>query len=123
MEYKSYSAEYANGVKIVALEAWQNTYKDIFDNVFINEFVDRNYSPSSLNSSLDRIAKDREFFELAIDNGKVIGFCNIGDRGDGWELFRIYISPHYLGKGTGKTLSIHGEQFLKSKEAASYFCF
>ncbi len=122
-EYKTYCPEFAVGVQSVALESWKNTYQGIFDEAFINNFVQRNYSAGALNNSIARIAEGREFFEVALDAGRVIGYCHMGDGGKGWELFRIYISPRYIGQGVGKTLSMHGEMFLRSKGASRYFCF
>jgi ribosomal protein S18 acetylase RimI-like enzyme len=120
---QQYRAEFASGVQAVALTAWQHTYKEIFDATFINAFVNRNYSAPALDNSLPRLAAGIEFFEVALDGDEVIGFCNIGDRGAGWELFRIYILPKFLGQGIGKALSIHGEEFLRSKAASQVFCF
>jgi ribosomal protein S18 acetylase RimI-like enzyme len=121
--FQQYRPEFASGVQAVALTAWQHTYKDIFDAAFIYAFVNRNYSAQALDNSLPRLAAGKEFFEVALEGDEVIGFSNIGDRGAGWELFRIYISPKVLGQGVGKLLSIHGEDFLRSKGAADYFCF
>lgn len=123
IEYRQIRQDDAEGIHEVALKSWENTYKDIFDDAFIQKFVDTNYGKDSLLSVLPAVNQGKHFFQVAIDKNTIVGFCNIGDRGSGMELFRIYIDPIYIGKGVGKSLITQGEDFVKSKGVDSYFCF
>lgn len=123
VEYRSFIKEDADEVYAIALEAWRHTYKGIFDDEFIEKFVNENYAPKGLVSLVPNIESGKMFFDVAVDKSHIIGFSNIGDRGQGWELFRIYLLPAYIGKGVGKRLLRLGEAFLRSKDANKYFCF
>ncbi len=38
----------------------------------------------------------------------------------GWELFRIYLLPEYIGKGTGRRLLLRWEEFLSERGVRKY---
>jgi len=120
---RQFRKEDVDDIHQIALESWKKTYKDIFDDAFIQEFVDTHYGKEALLSVLPFVDQGEHFFQVATDKNTVVGFCHIGDRGNGMELFRIYIEPSYIGKGVGKSLIAQEENFIKSKKADSYFCF
>lgn len=121
--YKQFKREDADQVQAVALEAWSFTYTNIFDAQFVENFVRGNYSPESLITLLPAIESGQMFFHLALSGRDIIGFCNIGDRGQGIELFRLYLLPSYIGKGIGRQLLRLGEEFIISADFSKYFCF
>ena len=67
--------------------------------------------------------KGADWFYVALEDGDVIGYAHVGKRRAGWELFRIYLLPRYIGKGIGKRLMQLCEKALKGKRANSYFLF
>ena len=50
-------------------------------------------------------------------NGRVLGFCEFGDRGAGPELFRLYIHPRVWGR----RLLSHAEMQLATSGGRHYF--
>jgi GNAT superfamily N-acetyltransferase len=65
----------------------------------------------------------RMFFDVAVDGDQIIGFCNIGVTSRGAELFRIYLTPEYIGTGIGSTFLERGEQFVRARGFPSYYCY
>ncbi len=113
----------AQSVQAVALEAWRYTYRAIFDQQFIENFVRRNYAPETTVSLLPRIHSGSMFFEVAERESMIVGFCNIGVTGPGAQLLRIYFRPAYIGQGLGRQLLQRGEAFVVAQGAKTYFCF
>jgi len=113
----------APNIYAVALEAWQFTYHGIFSQEFIEEFVQKHYSPEAITSLLPRIESGTLFFYVAEDEQKIVGFCNIGITEEGARLFRIYLLPSQIGRGIGWSLLHLGEEFLTRKGVQEYSCF
>lgn len=113
----------AAGIQAVALKAWQHTYREIFDQAFIENFVRQNYNPEALISLLPRIRSGEIFFEIAESNAQLVGFCQIGLTTQGAQLFRIYVLPSSIGKGLGRRFLQSGETFVLSHGLGGYFCF
>jgi diamine N-acetyltransferase len=107
----------------VALESWQHTYRTIFDQQFIENFVNRNYAPEAILSLFPYIQADSMCFYVAEYAANVIGFCNIGIHQQGAELYRIYLLPAFIGQGIGRRLLSLGETFVIERGIDSYFCF
>ena len=113
----------AQEVYEVALEAWQYAYKDIYSSDFIQNFVNENYAPALLLRLVPCIQVGQQFFHVALAQSSVVGFCHIAKTKQGMELLRIYLRPAHIGKGVGRALLRHGEEFIKSQGYHSYFCF
>jgi len=113
----------APNIYAVALEAWRFTYHGIFSQEFIEEFVQKYYSPEAITSLFPRIESGMLFFYVAEDEQKIVGFCNIGIANEGAQLLRIYLLPSHLGHGIGWSLLNLGEEFLRRKGLQEYFCF
>jgi ribosomal protein S18 acetylase RimI-like enzyme len=109
-------------VREVALQAWQFTYRTIFDEAFIQAFIARNYSAEALGSLLPRLEAGTMCFDVAEDQTGILGFCNMGMRGGSAELFRIYVLPERIGRGIGRQLLGAGEKFLSAHGVQTYFC-
>lgn len=120
INYRSLEILDAEEVSDIALQAWKFTYKGIFDNYFIEKFIQRNYAPEGL---IQQVNSDRSYFHLALAKDRIIGFINIGRRGDAIELFRIYLKPIYVGKGIGKKLLELGEDYIRAQGETKYYCF
>jgi ribosomal protein S18 acetylase RimI-like enzyme len=107
----------------VALEAWQHTYRAIFDQQYIENFINQNYAPEVTISMLPLVQSGTMFFHAAQHGSKLVGFCNIGIDHQAAELYRIYLLPAYIGQGIGHRLLAAGEEFLSAQEIYTYFCF
>ena len=107
----------------VALQAWQYTYRHIFDPQFIENFVNRNYASERILSLFPRLQAGTMCFHIAEHESRIVGFCNIGIDQPTSELYRIYLRPNYIGKGLGRNLLASGETFLLEHGINSYFCF
>lgn len=125
IEYRPFQNGDEREVYAVVLKSWRHAYGGIYSPEFIENFINTHYAPEKLRSLLPKLKKGKMFFQVAVDNNrnKIVGFCNIGDRGEGMELFRIYLLPSYIGKGIGKRLLQLGEEFIKSKGINKYFCY
>lgn len=113
----------ASGIQAVALQAWRHTYREIFEQEFIENFVRQNYSPEAVVGLLPRIRSGEMFFDVAESNSHIIGFCNIGLTTQGARLFRIYVLPSSIGKGLGRRFLQSGETFVVGHGLGAYFCF
>ena len=112
----------ASNIQNVALEAWQYTYHTIFDQQFIDDFVNRNYSPEAILALLHRIQEGSMFFYVAEYKSKLIGFCNIGIHDQKAELYRIYLLPLFIGQGIGRRFLELGETFVMDHGVNVYSC-
>src|SRR6266702_4067612 len=104
-------------VQSVALKAWKFAYRRYGLSLkLIQKFVLERYSTDSFEKTvLASIKKGEAQFYLATDKGKIIGYSNTGPGVWGWELYRIYLLPEYIGKGVGKRLLLLCEDFLQEK--------
>ena len=110
-------------IQAVALEAWQYTYGTIFEQQFIEDFVNRNYAPAAIHSLFPQLQAGTMYFDVAEHESRLIGFCNIGIHGLMAELYRIYLLPAYIGQGIGREFLRLGETFLLEHGISTYFCF
>jgi len=115
--------EDASSIHAVALEAWQYTYRSIFEQEFIENFVNRNYAPEAIISLFPRLQSGTMYFYVAEHESKIIGFCNIGINEQAAELYRIYLLPFYIGQGIGQKLLKLGEKFIAENGISIYHCF
>ena len=120
--YRAFQEPDAEAVHACALAAWQHTYQGIFSASFILEFVQSAYHPDQLRGLAGLVADDALFFDLALDDQIIIGFCNIGLTPTP-TLYRIYLQPAYIGTGIGTALLGRGERFLARHGVGVYQCF
>ncbi len=110
-------------IRAVALEAWQYTYRKIFDQKFIENFVNQNYAEEAIASLFPRIQSGSMFFDVAEYGSRIIGFCNLGINNQSAELYRIYLRPAFIGQGIGQKMLELCEKFVTEHGLNSYFCF
>jgi ribosomal protein S18 acetylase RimI-like enzyme len=112
-------------VQAVALKAWTFAYRRYGLSLkLIHKFVSERYSTDSFEKTvLPSIQKGEAQFYLATNKGKIIGYSNTGPGVRGWELYRIYLLPEYIGKGVGKKLLLLCEDFLREKKARKYHAY
>lgn len=122
IEFRSINEFDIDAIRQVAQISWGFTYKDIFSQKYINDFVAKNYSQESLGSLIPRVIAGEQFFDIAVNNRKLVGFCNIGLTSKEYRLHRIYLLPEYMGKGVGRKLLDRGKEFVRSKRENRLFC-
>lgn len=108
------------GIQAAARESWRATYGDIFAPDFIEDFVSRNYAPAALHIA---IARSADIFLIAKDGDRIVGFCHLGDRGGGPELYRLYLVPAYWRRGAGTRLLAELERRLRVRGIPAYRCY
>ena len=111
-------------VQSVALRSWKFTYRNIFSTRTIRRRVSTYYSARSFDQDVfPRVRRGYDWFYVAVDGNRVVGYSHITRGRMGWELLRIYLLPRYMGKGIGKKLLQLGERFLRRKKADGYYVF
>ena len=95
----------ADAIARVARASWTETYRDIFDAEFIENFLAESYEPTALARSAERaVGTDDAHFLVAERDGSVMAFAQYGVGPRGPELFRIYADPAHFGTGSGAAL-------------------
>lgn len=100
----------------VVTVAWNETYKGIVNDDFLNDLYEN--EEQRANNSYNKFnEEDNHQLVLEVDN-KVVGFVNVGDTDDTTydncgELHAIYIISDYKGNGFGKELFKAGIEELK----------
>jgi RimJ/RimL family protein N-acetyltransferase len=95
----------AERIAEVAAASWRDTYRDIFEPAFIEEFLATNYSADALVAGINRAAtSDDTHFLVAERDGDVVAYANFGSGPRGPELGRIYADPAHYGTGAGSAL-------------------
>ena len=86
----------------VAEKTWPRTYADIISAEQIAYMVERMYSPESIR----RDAADGSPFFLVRADGRTAGVCSFDetkrDADGAAELHKLYLLPHYWGRGVGR---------------------
>ena len=89
----------------VARASWTDTYREIFDAAFIEDFLRTSYATEALASQAERaVGSDDEHFLVAERDGAVVAYAHYGEGRRGPELFRIYADPAHYGTGAGSAL-------------------
>ncbi len=112
-------------IQAVALKAWTFAYQRYGLSLkHIRRFVSQRYSTESFEKIVfPSLQKKESQFHLATDNGRIIGYSNAGPGTWGWELYKLYLLPEYIGKGIGKKLLLLSEDFLRSKKTRKYHAY
>jgi RimJ/RimL family protein N-acetyltransferase len=95
----------AERIAEVARASWRDTYRDIFEPAFIEDFLAANYSPAALVASAEQasVREDRQFL-VAERDGEIVAYAHYGVGEHGPELWRIYADPAHYGTGAGSAL-------------------
>lgn len=111
------------GIQFTAEESWRATYRGIFPDAFIDQFLANAYSKESLTRA---IKNPRTPFLVAKEDGvAVVAFCQYGPSlsGEDMELYRLYVDPDYWRLGLGGRLLEMLESDLRAKGVSRYFCY
>jgi ribosomal protein S18 acetylase RimI-like enzyme len=99
------TADDARRIAAIARASWIETYRDIFEPAFIEDFLATHYGVSDLAAGAVRAAEaDDRHFLVAEIAGEVVAFAQFGIGPRGPELFRIYADPKHYGTGAGHAL-------------------
>lgn len=124
IRYRTIRRNDVSEVQRVAQKALIHTYRKIESRATTNRYLSERYSNSSFEKTVfPSIQRGDSQFYLAIDGRKIIGYSNVRKDRSGWELYRIYLLPEYIGKGVGKKLLLLGEQFFRKKRARKYHLY
>lgn len=97
--------EDAERIAAVARASWSDTYRDIFEPAFIEDFLARAYDVDRLAEGAERAARrDDQHFLVAERDGEIVAYAQYGVGPRGPELFRIYADPAHYGAGAGHAL-------------------
>ena len=95
----------ADAISRVANASWRDTYREIFEPAFIDDFLARNYRPDTLAQQAQRTAgSPDEHFLVAERDREVVAYAHYGVGQRGPELFRIYADPAHYSTGAGGAL-------------------
>jgi GNAT superfamily N-acetyltransferase len=98
-------AEDASRIAEIAAISWADTYRGIFDQPFIEDFLAQAYNIESLGAAITRAdASDEEHFLVAARDGRVVAYAQYAAGPRGPQLFRIYADPDHYGTGAGSAL-------------------
>jgi len=95
----------AEAIAIVHVQAWQETYKNIIDNNYLNNISFE--EKLVLRKKILSEQKENEIHLVALVGEKVVGFCDGGkarDVGNKGEIYAIYLLDEYKRQGIGKAL-------------------
>jgi ribosomal protein S18 acetylase RimI-like enzyme len=95
----------AEAIERVARASWRDTYRDIFEPAFIDDFLARNYSREGLALAAETAAtRPTSEFLVAEREGHIVGYLQLGEGQRGPELFRVYADPAHYRTGVGSAL-------------------
>ncbi len=121
IRYRRLTKSSVKQVQSVALRAWKFTYRNIYSTKSIERRVSNYYSDQTFKEHvLPRVRKGVDWFYLALEGKRIIGYSHISQGRMGWELLRIYLLPECIGKGIGTKLLSLGESFLRRKKVSRY---
>lgn len=95
----------AQRISTIAHASWTETYRDIFDASFIEDFLATHFRVPQLALNAQQASKaDDHHFLVAERGGEIVAFAQYGVGRRGPELFRIYADPEHYGSGAGHAL-------------------
>lgn len=96
----------------------QNEVKKFITNILSGEFEmeQKAYMNSDLDSISDVYGKEREFFFVAEDDGRISGTVGVKEESKNTAILRrLFVGPAYRGKGYGRLLIDKALDFCKDK--------
>ena len=126
-EIRKAVVEDAAGVAAVKYHGWQDSYKGIISDSYLNSM-----NLNELETAWQKILSPenlRSTTEVMItDTGEIIGFLSYGKNLKGLmntdaEILSLYLLKKYHGKGLGAKLFLQGIQQLKTAGAQSFYLY
>ncbi|MGE5386271.1 MAG: N-acetyltransferase family protein [Betaproteobacteria bacterium] len=94
-------AEQMPAVAALARTVWQATYRNIISQTQIDQMLAERYATESLQAYL---GSDGRWFEVALLDGQLVGFCACERYGHEYKLDKLYIDPAMQRRGIGGRL-------------------
>lgn len=107
----------------MALAAWTFAYAGIFDPSFIESEVMAHYGSRRLLELMPGVRGGRTFFEVAVEDGRVLGLCCANVTGRSVQLHRLYLDPTALGRGLATEFLARLRRYATANGAWLCFCF
>lgn len=97
----------------IARESWLWTYRDIYSEEFINNWIEENYTPESIRNEILRSQSGDDILFLGIFNDyDCLGFIEFKKAFPNAELLRFYLKPEKTHFGYGSRLLESAEDIL-----------
>lgn len=120
----------ANSIHDLAMLAWKYTYKEIYSEDFIENYVNRSYRIEAVERIVDQTSSGLTGFYVLVErkSTEICGFAQVGYN-EYWQtgqknlplrLFRIYLCPEKIGKGLGGLLLEKIEGFVRQEKQDMY---
>ncbi len=113
----------ASAVQDVALISWQHTYRDIFPDAFIKQFIQQHYDPRQIEQHVSRVEDGSHCFVVAEVDEQIVGFCHLAKTEDGIQLLRMYNRPSHMRLGIGKAFLEQADMFVRSHNMPYFYCY
>jgi GNAT superfamily N-acetyltransferase len=100
--------EDAKDIAHVHVESWKAAYKGVVHQSYLDNGLDKETRRKRWEDSFEKVGDHYEIY-IALDDGRTIGFADVGvsrdeDKKDYAELYAIYLDPAYYGQGAGRLL-------------------
>ena len=94
----------------IHVTTWQTAYRGMLGDSFLDSI-----DSEPRRRWWDRHLKEGNPVHVAMDGGRVVGFCTAGASDEaGWgEVFAIYVLPSHWGRGLGHDLLSAGEETIR----------
>jgi ribosomal protein S18 acetylase RimI-like enzyme len=118
--------EDAEAIRRVAEAAWHATYRSVYSESYINDFIANAYAIERLQSQIASVQQDgRSVFDVAEIGDKpdhaVVGFLLMRpDRNHVPTVWRFYVSPKHQRHGIGTALLARLENHLRAYHETRY---
>lgn len=109
-----------SGIQAVAEQAWRATYRDIFPDDVIADFLRRGYATDVL---AELIRRPDSLFLVAREADRVVAYCSFASGTSGPQLLSLYVIPGHWRGGFGRRLLELLEARLRERAVGEYFCF
>jgi ribosomal-protein-alanine N-acetyltransferase len=120
IEVRDARSEDAEAIARVARASWTDTYGNIFEPDFIEEFLARNYAVERLREATREAKQRDEIFLVAERGDTVVAYLHFGAGSRGPHLFRIYADPIAYRSGVGSVLLDELHRRLDDRGVGSY---
>ncbi len=109
-------------VRKIAEKSWKYTYKNIYNNEFIEYWIDKYYNLNSIKNDIEKsIDNKNPLFYGLFDDNIMIGFIEIDKINK--ILLRFYLAPEYTGKGYGTYLLKNVEEIIVNEKIESLILY
>ena len=113
---KKLTSEAVEALIEIARESWEWTYRDIYTNEFIENWISEKYSREKLLNEIMRSLSDLDIIFLgSFTKSTLTGFIELKINANNAELLRLYLKPEYTHRGIGKSLLLEAEKIMEKR--------